>query len=359
MPGEDKFLDEKKIESELIKLVSKPTDYYLDKILKKNKKFDFKKPVVLFGAAKMGVIYADLCNKNKIKVLAFCDNDKSKYKSLIKNIEVISPDVLKDKCGKNVQIIITSLYDDEINKQLSKLGFKNIWSHTFFSTIFAKKFSVLSWTNYLNTINAINANRFKLIECFKMLGDMESKNIFLNIIKYRLNLDRKYLKLIVGNIDNIYFDKDIYKLSQTEFFVDVGAFDGDTIELFIKAIKNKFEKIYCFEPDKNSYLDLKKYVNKKNDKRIGIFKYGLGLKNETVFFTNDGGLGSKVSDSGEKIEITSMDSFLRDKVTLIKMDIEGSEKDALLGAKKTILKNKPKLAICVYHNLADLWKFLY
>lgn len=356
MSRKDNYLDEKEIKRSFIELISKSSDYYLDKIIKKNKKFDFKKPVILFGAAKMGVIYSDLCNKNKIKVLAFCDNDKSKHGFLIKKIDVISPDVLKDKYGKNVQIIITSLYDEEIKKQLYGLGYKNIWSHTFFSTIFAKKFSVLSWTNYINTINTINTNKFKLIECFKILNDMESKNVFLNILKYRLNLDRKYLRLVKRNIEDIYFDENIYKLSKKEIFVDVGAFDGDTIELFIKATKNSFEKIYCFEPDKNTYLNLKKNVDKKNDKRIEILEYGLGLKNETVFFTNDGGLGSKVSEFGEKIEIKNMDNILNDKVTLIKMDIEGSEKNALLGAKKTIFKNKPKLAICAYHNLSDLWE---
>jgi len=346
-------LNNKILENKFIKLVSRSTDFYINKILKKNKKFDFKKPVVLFGAAKMGVIYADLCKKNKIKVLAFCDNDKSKYKSLIKKIEVISSDVLKDKYGKNIQIIITSLYDDEINKQLLKLGFKNIWSHTFFSTIFAKNFSVIAWTNY---INAINANRINLIECFKMLGDTKSKNVFFNIIKYRLSLNRKYLKLIESDIKNVYFDKDIYELSKKEVFVDAGAFDGDTVKLFVESNNNKFKKIYCFEPDNKSYLDLKKFINKKNDKRIEILKYGLGSKSKIVYFTNDGGLGSKVSNSGNKINIKDIDSVLKDKITLIKMDIEGCEQDALLGSKKTIVKHKPKLAICVYHNLADLWE---
>ena len=353
MLNKNDVLNDKILENQFIKLVSKPTDFYKNKILKNNEIFDFDKPVILFGAAKMGVIYADLCKKNKIKVLVFGDNDKLKYGSLVKNIEVFSPNVLKYKYGKNVQIIITSLYDDEIKKQLIKLGFKNIWSHTFFSTIFAKKFSILSWTNYINTINT---NKIDLIKCFKMLGDMKSKKVFLNIIKYRLNLDRKYLKLIASNIKDVYFDSDIYKISKNEIFVDVGAFDGDTIKLFIDATENKFKKIYCFEPDNKSYLYLKKFVDKKKDKRIRVFKCGLDLKKATVFFTNDGGLGSKISNSGEKIEIIDMDSILKDKITLVKMDIEGCEIDALLGSKKTIINNKPKLAICTYHNLADLWE---
>ena len=55
-----------------------------------------------------------------------------------------------------------------------------------------------------------------------------------------------------------------------------------------------------------------------------------------------------------EIEVTSLDDTITGKVSFIKMDIEGSEMDALKGAKETIQKNHPKLAICIYHSNEDM-----
>lgn len=343
------------MKKDLDKILSKPASYYIKSIKNSNNKFDFSKPVILFGASKLGSIFHELCINNNIKVLAYCDNDKTKTKSEIKGVSVASINDLKSDYSNNTQIIITSKHDDQIKNQLIKLGFTNIWSHTYFSTIYASRFPILSWNN---NISDIVRNKRKLQISFKLLNDKGSQNVFLNLLKYRLTLDKKYLNLIKTTKHEEYFDSGLIKLSKNEVFIDGGAYSGDTLRKFIKISNNSFNNVQCFEPDTISYRKLKLYVDLKlKDKRIKVHKLGLGSKKEKVLFSNEGNLQSKIIKSGRtKIQIVPLDSFGWDKITFLKLDIEGYEKEALIGAKKMIINHKPKLAICSYHHLEDLWE---
>ena len=66
--------------------------------------------------------------------------------------------------------------------------------------------------------------------------------------------------------------------------------------------------------------------------------------------------GSCVAETGMSIiQGIALDEIVKDEnITFIKMDIEGSELKALEGARNTIIRNKPKLAICIYHKPEDI-----
>ena len=340
------------MEKELNNLLSKPLSFYFNKF----PIFDFKKnkEVILFGAARMGAIGIDLFQKNKIKVLAVCDNDSSKTDTKMEEVPVINIKTLLT-FPKATPIVITSICNDEIYKQLNKLGFKNVWSLTYFASFYSNKFYNPSWDN---PIDILLSSKKELVEVFKLYEDNESRKTFLGILKHRLFLDINYINKIKRDLSKEYFDDEVIKLSKEEVFIDGGAFDGDTIKSFIKKTKNKFEKIYSFEPDNTSFNSLNQYVKSLKDKRISIAKKGLGRAKSVVSFFNEGSFGSRISNLGtEKIRIVKLDDeLLNKKITLIKLDIEGAEIDALNGAKNLIKRNRPKLAICVYHKPRDLWE---
>ena len=155
--------------------------------------------------------------------------------------------------------------------------------------------------------------------------------------------------------DDQYFDSDIIAFGEKESYVDAGAFDGDSILKFTELAGN-YDSVYGFEMDPGNYLRLKDNCEELD--RCFLHNKGVGEKKKILKACFGMNSASHISEQGNiDVEIDSLDSILGDiPVTFIKMDIEGAEYDALKGAKHIIEKNRPKLAVCAYHKLEDLWK---
>jgi FkbM family methyltransferase len=154
---------------------------------------------------------------------------------------------------------------------------------------------------------------------------------------------------------------DIFLLSAQEVFIDCGAFDGDTLASFLRHQGSAFAKYIALEPDPLSFQSLQNYVSTLaadvKDK-VTLLPVGVGARKETVRFDGAGTLGSAVSASGTiEVECQPLDEILSDCFpSYIKMDIEGVEIDALVGASKIISQHTPILAVCVYHQQNHLWQ---
>lgn len=126
-----------------------------------------------------------------------------------------------------------------------------------------------------------------------------------------------------------------------------------------------FGKIIAFEPDRNNFQvlscrveRLKREWNLK-DESIELILAGVGEVNKKGVFVQDkntGGLSSKFVEGAHRGEISyvySIDMRIAEPFDFLKADIEGYEYQMLLGAKESIQKNKPLLAIAIYHNAVD------
>lgn len=152
-----------------------------------------------------------------------------------------------------------------------------------------------------------------------------------------------------------YFPEDIIRIKDGEVFVDGGAYTGDTIRELIKKARcqnRRVKKIVAFEPNSNTYQILKDSFKKQ--KRIEIVNKGLSEKDDVLLFWEQGNASKFTKDeeiATTRVPVTNIDAMPScRKATFIKMDIEGAELDALKGARETILRNHPKLAICIYHS---------
>ncbi|MGB2579915.1 FkbM family methyltransferase [Elusimicrobium simillimum] len=147
-------------------------------------------------------------------------------------------------------------------------------------------------------------------------------------------------------------------------FLDCGGCCGETA---VWAVMHGAKKVYCFEPNPILTPYLQSNLQKYCQGKAGHVPYGVGEKEGdfTVELSHES-IGSaqlvpaaKDTPRDQIIPVTTIDNWCTKNNIIpgfIKMDIEGAENAALKGAAKTIAAHKPKLAICLYHSLNDMWE---
>lgn len=192
-------------------------------------------------------------------------------------------------------------------------------------------------------------------EVCSILSDEKSREVLLQKIKFLQTHDKKDRPKY--SYASQYFDKELVSLTEKEVFLDCGSYRGDTVRNFVKLCHKRYKGIVCFEPEPKNYNFLVKSAAYEN---VKFFRGGV-WSSTTILRFLDGIAGSshvmKEKEEEEKyieIPVYAIDNLeeCRD-ATFIKMDIEGSEMNALLGAENTIRRNRPKLAICIYHSNED------
>lgn len=189
-------------------------------------------------------------------------------------------------------------------------------------------------------------------KAYNLLADDESKKNYVSILNFKVSGKIQYL-FDAEKSKNYVYDK-ILNLSDNEAFVDLGAYDGDTIKEFTDFTNGKYSKIFALEADEKNY---KKLLKNTEDFK-GIFAYNLAAwdKKETLLFEKKKGRNSKLSSAGNvEVQASDIDSLIQEKYTVLKMDVEGSEEKAILGAAESIKKYEPKLYICAYHRNSDMF----
>ncbi|WP_243925045.1 FkbM family methyltransferase [Pseudodesulfovibrio sp. S3-i] len=168
--------------------------------------------------------------------------------------------------------------------------------------------------------------------------------------------------------NNMYFSVPQFACGYSESFVDAGAYVGDTLEKFIWKCGGSFESILAFEPGARQFAAMKERIRRLRvewalgEGAITAVQGALADKNGHMAIDKSGlptsnhGAGGVRAQSADTVPIHRLDDFIGDRrVTMIKMDVEGMEAQLLSGARQTIARQQPKLAVCAYHYPVDLF----
>ena len=129
------------------------------------------------------------------------------------------------------------------------------------------------------------------------------------------------------------------------------------------------KKVYAFEPDPHNYEVCLKVKEKFHFSEAKIIPFGTWSENTTLLFYPFGndcsclckaGIEAPVQKGSDVIEVPVMpiDDAIEagDRVTTIKMDVEGAEEATLLGCRDTIAAFRPMLSVAAYHRSSDLYR---
>lgn len=304
-------------------------------------------PLVIYGAGWVGDTMYNYLKKNNVNVHGFAvDRDFLPKDRSLNGLAIYDIDELLRTAQYNV---LLAFVDCSVNK-IDKLEKHENVNKCYQIDFVGKSAAGRDGQMYDSFLSENQATLTKLRED---LSDEASKNALDEFIRQRNTgvFNKPYSRRPE------YFDDEIISLSEDEVFVDCGAYDGDSILAFCDALKEKkifgYKRIYAFEADVGNACRLRKNLSELKD--VQIIVKGVYDRVCTLYFSESGTMGSKVTDRGSKIEATTIDETVGDEeVTFIKMDIEGCELKALRGAEKIIKRWKPKLAICVYHRVEDL-----
>lgn len=202
------------------------------------------------------------------------------------------------------------------------------------------------------------------LDLFSKLEDSESKEILARILLFRVTFEMDLNQGIRSTYPD-YLDEDIISLKEDEVIIDLGGYVGDTLFDFMEYFQDRDFKgeYYLFEPIKELCQEASLLTSCPN---VHYCDLCAGEENNVVIAEDSNLFGEYSSvnkmvkaDRSNKLENTMpmvrLDDFMEGKkISYIKMDIEGAEKDAINGARELIKRNTPKLAVCLYHKYEDI-----
>ncbi|MEA2073364.1 MAG: FkbM family methyltransferase, partial [Campylobacterota bacterium] len=238
----------------------------------------------------------------------------------------------------------------EVKHRLDKMGFKHI------SYLALCKYSTLDLVHppfIMDFKEDFAKHREEYDGVYKLLADEKSRSVFEKVINFKISFDYEFMDGFTNNHEGQYFDKEILPEIKNIRFVDGGGYVGDTATEVIKHYPD-FSKLYLIEPIPENIRIAKRELGEYEN--IEFLTCGVSDKKETLYFNEEKSFSTIYGSGTQSVEVDTIDNIVKEKVDYIKLDIEGAEQDAIEGAKETIQKYKPILAICIYHKAEDWYR---
>lgn len=330
------------------------------KILNNLLQIPYNSKIAIYGAGRGGEALAGFIRMQRADCDMVCFIDDAHAGGKVGGIDVVLLEEFVDIKSSAI-VIVASRFFNEISDKLKKAGVREFYvANTYF---FISDYEMGDYDNLSASYTEskrlspleLGACIDKIEEAASIFSFDEDARLYDFIIKNRIEFSEDFSARLTQKSKFIYKPYfDFINKQHITRVVDAGVFDGFTTMWFLNLREDIF--IHGFEPNKDAYLDGPYRQILDCYKNVNILGYGLWDSDKKLLIDNIGA-ASHVSDAGSlEIEVRALDGLGLEKIDYIKMDIEGAELNALMGAKNTIERFRPQLAISIYHGKTDIYE---
>lgn len=297
------------------------------------------KPIVLYGMGNGADKIIKALNYYGIQFQGIFASDGFVREKLFHGYRIESYEELKKHFGEMIVLLCFGSSRPEVIKNILEIAAEQ--------ELYAPDVPV--YGDGLFTAEHLKKYKESYKKVYSLLADEASRHTFECIINYKLSGKIDYLFECEVSPDEPY--KSFLNLTDSENFLDLGAYRGDTVADFVSRVSG-WQSITAVEPDIKTFKKLK--TNTKHLKNIRLINACVSESCGTSQFAMHGGRNSSIGPGAEIPQLT-VDSISDGKrVSFIKTDVEGEELKTISGMRETLLREKPKLLISCYHRTDDL-----
>ncbi len=305
------------------------------------------KTVVLYGMGNGADKILDVCDRYGICVSDVFASDGFVRGHSYRGKEVLSYSAVKEKYGKENLIVLLS-FASSLPDVLSL--FDRVAAEC---ELYAPDVPVCGDTLFTKAFYEENQEQFRQV--YDLFADEESRKIFECVVGYKLTGRIDLLRAVKSDKDKVM--RDLLDSPAIHRYADLGAYNGDTVRELMRYAPH-LEEVWAFEPDRRNFRKLSDFASGLTSPTVHTLHAAAWSEDGTLSVADSGNRNAGAFAKGKITEVSALalDGVLRgDRVDYIKYDVEGAEKEALLGSRQTILSCHPKLLVSVYHRSEDLF----
>lgn len=324
-------------------------------------------PVVLLGRSDFG---ANLIHGGgqRIRVLHVVDDFRAHRGEQFRGIDIISTDRFLEMTRQDPDIVAINacrndysrrFFDDLCrNKGIPHLNFEQ--ATRAFGLSDAMDYRVADW----GPIIAARCDDY--LKLAQRMADPYSRETLFSVLTFHLTCNPEWFLNVARPYPTLYFRSGLFTLHEHEKMVDCGASIGESTTALIGTTQGRFDRAWMIEPDRINIATLqgflRKYAGTPHAGKLSLHPVAVGEHPDEVPFSHVGHHGGAVlppelaqaCPRSDFVRVERIDDIVDAPPTIIKMDIEGYELQALMGAASTIKAARPRLMVSAYHRSTDL-----